>query len=103
MLPIFSTDILPAMFTAVALNSYIRRLPITQNSQLRIYSDVQQQITTLRNVIKFSHNILFNNRITYNTRTCPSVLRDFPETHKSREFSVIYYIYITLFYCLTSS
>jgi len=43
------------MITAVALHSFIYRFPVTQNSQLRIYSDVPQQVTIARNVTKHSY------------------------------------------------
>jgi len=96
MLHIISTDILPVIFTADALPSFIHRLSITQNYQLRSYNDIQQQVTILINVTKHSYIPLVKPRMTNNRQTCPPVLSDLRGTRKSRESSVIYLIYLIL-------
>jgi hypothetical protein len=80
------------MFTAVALPSFIHRFPITQNSQLRIYSDMQQQLILMRNVTKHSYNPVVKTFATNNTQLCPSVLSDWRGSYKSSELFVIYLI-----------
>jgi len=56
---------------AVALTSFNHRFPITQNSQLRISSDIQQQTTIVRNVTKHSYILLVKFLVTNNGQTCP--------------------------------
>jgi len=50
-----STYVLPEMFIAVPLVSFIHRFPIIQNFQLRIYNDVHEEITILKIVTNFLH------------------------------------------------
>jgi hypothetical protein len=80
------------MFNVVLLHSIIHKFPIIQNSQLRIYSDIQQQRTIMRNVTKYSYIRLVKTFMTNNRQTCPPVLSDWRGTHKSRELTVIYLI-----------
>jgi hypothetical protein len=80
------------MVVAVALTSVIHRLPITQNSQLRIYSDIQGQITILRNVTKYSYIPVIKALVTHNKQTCSSVFTDLRGTYKRPELSLIYLI-----------
>ena len=94
---IFLTDILPVIFTTVALPSLIHRLLITQNYQLRIYNVFQHQATILRNVTKLSYIPVVKSLVTNNRQTCPSVLMDLQGTHNCCELSVIYLIYCILF------
>ena len=84
---IVSTDVLPVIFTAGALSSFIHEFPITQNFQLRIYNDVYKEITiTELYYIPLVKALMSNNR-----QTCPSVLGDLRGTLR-RELSVIYLI-----------
>jgi hypothetical protein len=56
---------------AVALPSFTHRFPITQNSQLRIYSYIQQEITIVRNVTKLPYIPVVKSLVTNNGQTCP--------------------------------
>jgi hypothetical protein len=44
---------LPVIFTAVALFYFIHRILISKKSQLRIYNDIQLDITIIRIVTKY--------------------------------------------------
>jgi hypothetical protein len=94
---IISTDILTVMFTAVALPSFIQRSSITKKFQLRIYSDIQQQLTILRNVTKPSYIPVVTALVTHNRQTCPSLLMNLQGDHKCCELSAIYLIDLILF------
>ena len=82
-----STDVLPVIFTAVALPSFIQGFPITKNFQLRIYNDDRKEIT----FTKFYSIPVVKALMSNNSQTCPSVLGDLRGTLR-RELSVIYLI-----------
>jgi len=77
------------MFIAVALPYFTHRLPITQNSQLRIYNDIQRQITIMRNATKHKYIPVIITLMTNKRQACPSVLSELRGIHKSREFFII--------------
>jgi uncharacterized alpha/beta hydrolase family protein len=58
--------------------------------QLRIWNDIQQQVTFLRNVTKLSHSPAVQALVTNNRQTYPSVLMDLQGIHKSSELFAIY-------------
>jgi hypothetical protein len=86
------TYVLPEMYIAVALPSFIHRFPITQHSELRIYNDIQEQTSILRNATKHLYIPVVETLMTNNRQTWPSVLSDLRGTYKSRDFSVTYLI-----------
>ena len=87
MLLIISTDILPAIFTAGALPSFIHGFPITQNFQLQNYNYVHREI----NITKLYYIPVVKALMSNNRQTCPCVLGDLRGTQR-RELSVIYQI-----------
>ena len=66
---IFLTYMLPEMFMAVALLSFIHRFPITHICQLQIYSDIHEQIKIVRNVTKHSYIPVVKTLTTNNRQT----------------------------------
>jgi len=87
MLLIVSTDVLPVIFTAGALSSFIHGFPITQNLHLLIYNDVHKGIT----IRKLYYIPVVKALVSNNRQTCPSVFGDLRGTQR-RELSVIYLI-----------